>query len=729
MRVKDEVGNFRKMQHKVPILNYIPKFERIEFSSDEMQVIEKQKWYSKIVWASFGINASELGYTEDGQGVSNQIVQSKVFRKKAINPALRLIEKSINRQIIPEFEYTIQIPIGKGKKIDTQKYVFKFKTFDIDEERNKAELYKLWLDSGMRTINELRLQEGLSVLDWGDNAPMGMQMQEQSFAGDLPDEEQDLDFDFEMPDVANSEENLDRNESRVNNKSLDLKHKYRSRKRVGDKWVYDYGDEGKPNLLKQESAEDVTKVLESEDYKSCFVDVIAKMRDLFKGAFNIGSGQVNGFLKDFIMLKHKSKNKGSESGKGAGKDKGTKKPKGDKKKSKLQLLLEKWGLDKLPLEQQKALIGQANETYEVLFNSVGETPEIPKKQGMAGQVEEMFKNTSFDDVIKDYRAKKRDIAFSDRFEFTKEVIKKYENEFIKAVKGMETILTRETPREVIEHSNKISDFLFMTGGAVMRGQQEKDMALFMFNIFNKDVAQTNKVLKYMSSKERVTKKGLRELSTNRTAEEIMKDSKPFTYKDVYYNIGKTYFKNQKMFKTEEEMQKNIHKAIDFLPNDVKKYLKNGDTKVNFVTRDEAKTLAGTRSRHESSVLGFYISSTKDVYIYPPREEHIWKFKLGQRDSYLSDEEIAENLRKEGYDPNMFTIHNEEVFQHTIVHELGHAIALNPDETGKHERTIWGDKIGKLQKDYEAVIREREFEVNKDNYISHYASTNANEDFA
>ena len=164
---KDDFGNLRKLIHKVPIVNKVPKFERIQFSSQEMEVIEKQKWYSKMVWASFGITPTELGYTEDARGISNQIVQSKVFRKKAIYPLLRLLENKINNLIIPEFGY--------------EDLVFKFNTFDIDEERNKYELYKLQTESGLRTINEIRHAEGLESVDWGDKPPRSWKSSENSF--------------------------------------------------------------------------------------------------------------------------------------------------------------------------------------------------------------------------------------------------------------------------------------------------------------------------------------------------------------------------------------------------------------------------------------------------------------------------------------------------------------------------------------------------------------------
>ena len=170
-RKKDEFGSWKKIMNKVPIVNKSPTFQRIEFSSSEMQVIEKQKWYTKMVWASFGVTATELGYTEDAAGAANQIVQSKVFRKKAINPMLRNLEANFNMGIISEFGYNGFLTTKGGKKIEKPKYVFKFKKFDVDEEKSKYELYKLQTESGLRTINEVRKDEGMEDLEWGNDAP------------------------------------------------------------------------------------------------------------------------------------------------------------------------------------------------------------------------------------------------------------------------------------------------------------------------------------------------------------------------------------------------------------------------------------------------------------------------------------------------------------------------------------------------------------------------------
>jgi len=153
-RVKDSAGNFRKKFHHIPVTNKTPVFTRLELSNSELELLEGQKWWAKIVWSCFGVTATELGFTEDAKGMANQIVQSNVFKKRAINPILRMEEYKHNREIISEFEYD-----------DIE---FKFLMFDVDEETKKATFYKLELDAGYKSINEIRLEEGLDEVEWGD---------------------------------------------------------------------------------------------------------------------------------------------------------------------------------------------------------------------------------------------------------------------------------------------------------------------------------------------------------------------------------------------------------------------------------------------------------------------------------------------------------------------------------------------------------------------------------
>ena len=730
-QTKDEMGNNRKLMHKVPILNYIPKFERIEFSSQEIQLIEKQKWYSKMVWAAFGITGTELGYTEDGQGVSNQIVQSKVFKKKAINPAVRAIENGINRGILPEFEYTIDADFG-NQTFTMPKYVFKFNTFDIDEEKSKAELHKLWIDTGRKTINEIRIEEGEKPVDWGDDAPQGMSGGNNFFMGGGRDESSDFDdFDFEESEPMDSEDTQSRNVSRVNNskslkkKDFFLKHKYRSRKKVRGKWVYDYGDD-KLDVSAKEDDDVIKDVVKDESFKDYVVGIVNDLRNKFKD-FSFSAGSVEGFLKDFLMLKHNAVRGGGSRGVSGsrGASRGASRGVGDKKKSKLEKLFEKYGFENLSSEQKKALVGAGNEMYKDLVTSEG-TKETSKDLGSA--LNDYLGDMSIQDLIDSRSFAKTRIDFIEKqglsndddraVKFTNAFIDAKGDEIKSRVKEMLTVFNYSTPESDIKKSRDTSYFLGSLSRGVKRGEQEQDVALKLFGVMNNDVVETNKALKYMGFKERVKKDGLRKQSVARSPSEVIKDMTKGEVNGVKYNLGANFIKNS-MFKNEVEFKESVKNAVDRLPESSKKYINAGKTELNFVTKHEIKGLL-KNSRLPSRAAGFYTPENNQIYIYPDKGNSGWKFKTSV---------YKEKLAEEGYDESMFTLAQKNAFEHTIVHELAHAVSLNPDETGKRasDGGIFG-KIGKLQEDYNDfyynMSQDRKFEN-----VSRYAGTNTKEDFA
>jgi len=164
--VQDSAGKWKKKFHNLPIVGKTPKFERFSLTNAELELLEGQKWWAKLVWACFGVTSVELGYTEDSKGLANQIVQSNVFKKRSINPLLRLEEYRINNEIISEFDF------------DDIEY--KYPQFDVEEETKKAALYQQQITAGWKSINEIRLAEGLDEVEWGEKQSMEEQLEMQS---------------------------------------------------------------------------------------------------------------------------------------------------------------------------------------------------------------------------------------------------------------------------------------------------------------------------------------------------------------------------------------------------------------------------------------------------------------------------------------------------------------------------------------------------------------------
>jgi len=127
----DEYGNWRKVFWDPPVINSKASFEKIEWSAAELQLIEQQKWFSRLVWAAFGVTPSELGYTEDTNNAT-EIVQSRVFKRKAINPLLKMKEWKYNHEILVEWrEEAKKKAIATHMQETESEYVRK----KIDKER------------------------------------------------------------------------------------------------------------------------------------------------------------------------------------------------------------------------------------------------------------------------------------------------------------------------------------------------------------------------------------------------------------------------------------------------------------------------------------------------------------------------------------------------------------------------------------------------------------------
>ena len=153
MKTKDNVGNWRTDWYKIPVTGFDGKFIKLGWTNEELQIIQQQQWFSKLVWASMGVTPSELGYT-DSSNRATEFVQSKIFRRKVIRPLLNLIQYHINTEIIPEFGF-------KDVK-------FQFNMYDVEEDLEKHRLYEIQIRNGIKTPNEIREEIGLQPIPGGD---------------------------------------------------------------------------------------------------------------------------------------------------------------------------------------------------------------------------------------------------------------------------------------------------------------------------------------------------------------------------------------------------------------------------------------------------------------------------------------------------------------------------------------------------------------------------------
>jgi len=272
------------------------------------------------------------------------------------------------------------------------------------------------------------------------------------------------------------------------------------------------------------------------------------------------------------------------------------------------------------------------------------------------------------------------------------------------VKTMKTSFDYSDSFETRDKSTRIAYFLGEMRSGLYRDTDpeiRKKMVSAVRNMMDGDVKETNKALKYMGMKERVTATGLKKQAQTKTIEEIKQSLKTVTYKDINYEISPTYISNSKSFRTEEQLSIEVKKVIDNLPPKAKEIINAGKTKIHFITRPEARMMSGALSSNRS--LGYYVPTSKQIFIFPE--------KSGSKEFNIK----IEDLEAEGYDEDLIEVVGKSAWRHTVTHELAHAIALNPI-------------------DFE--IKQREYNLHMQDYsslqksnITEYAKTNEQEDFA
>jgi len=148
-------SQFKGRPHRTLFFGDDHKVTSLNLNNRDMEWLEGQNFYMKLVMATYHVTSDELGFT-DTSNRSVGVTQSRVFVRKAIKPLLRKLEELFNTNVIPEF-YD-----------DVPEVQFKFHYIDEFEKKLERENEIIDLKNGVITINEVRAQRGLDEVEWGD---------------------------------------------------------------------------------------------------------------------------------------------------------------------------------------------------------------------------------------------------------------------------------------------------------------------------------------------------------------------------------------------------------------------------------------------------------------------------------------------------------------------------------------------------------------------------------
>ena len=150
MTGKDQFGIQRRVGHRLPVVgNENVAFTPLTFPSKDMEIIDQQQWFTKILWMQFGVTPSEMGFTEDASK-NVDVNQSKIARRRGVRPILDNIAHNINTQLVSELD-------PKGM------FEFKWDETDIDEEIKIRTLQEQEIRMGLKSWQMIAEEEGLDI--------------------------------------------------------------------------------------------------------------------------------------------------------------------------------------------------------------------------------------------------------------------------------------------------------------------------------------------------------------------------------------------------------------------------------------------------------------------------------------------------------------------------------------------------------------------------------------
>lgn len=145
-------------QHKLPILGSQTEYQTFRASPSELDFLQSQKWYHKLVWMVFGLSQSEVGHIEDVNRAAGKEANIAVWRRTT-KPLLELLQQQINNDVLPFLE--------EYHRVDGElEFAWNFDNPEIQEREREKQRQEL--QAGTVTVNEVRQDRGKEPVEWGD---------------------------------------------------------------------------------------------------------------------------------------------------------------------------------------------------------------------------------------------------------------------------------------------------------------------------------------------------------------------------------------------------------------------------------------------------------------------------------------------------------------------------------------------------------------------------------
>jgi len=158
----------------------------IQGTPEELQFLDSQQWYHKLVWFLFGLNQGEIGDFESGNRSMGEYHGRQVFRQTT-KPLLDDLTQTINQQILPTHEAYWRV----DGEVEFFVEVSHEQMEALERDRQESDL-----DNLLTTPNEIRQERGSEEVPWGDMPKPAIEQLARKHPewaaeqwGDIPEEE------------------------------------------------------------------------------------------------------------------------------------------------------------------------------------------------------------------------------------------------------------------------------------------------------------------------------------------------------------------------------------------------------------------------------------------------------------------------------------------------------------------------------------------------------------
>ncbi|HET6405116.1 MAG TPA: phage portal protein, partial [Candidatus Thermoplasmatota archaeon] len=140
-------ANVKGKPHKMPYAHGKVEYVPFGYNYQELQFLERQAWYTKLVCATFKVPPAYLGLAAETTNRATDVSQMSNYKRKAIRPLLLRLEQVINQSLIwPHVSHEL---------------AFRFQpSLDLAERQILTSIREAEVRSGLRTINEIRSEDG-----------------------------------------------------------------------------------------------------------------------------------------------------------------------------------------------------------------------------------------------------------------------------------------------------------------------------------------------------------------------------------------------------------------------------------------------------------------------------------------------------------------------------------------------------------------------------------------